>query len=128
MNKLAKSTNDLSRAVFFANISTLERIYPEIDKFDQYPEAKKDDYSDIFGPPDQTEELAKKIRSRYGDEDEDEESKEDEERGEEEDDDKEDEDDGDYRDKDRDDEDEDEGDDGSEDLDDFYQDQSDEEL
>jgi hypothetical protein len=151
MNKLSKSTNDLSRAVFFANISTLERIYPDIDidKFEkESPEPKKDDYSDIFGSPEQTEELAKKIRSRYGDEDEDEDEDEgkdddkdkdkekdkdkdkedeDEEDEDEEDEDKEDEDDGDYRNV-EDEEDENEGeygddiDEGYEDLDDFYRD------
>lgn len=73
MDKLSKSTNDLSRAVFFANISNLERISPEKDEVDQKsPEPEKDEFSDIFGSPDESEELAKKIRSRYGEEDEEE--------------------------------------------------------
>jgi hypothetical protein len=74
MNKLSKSKNDLSRAIFFANISVLDKITLDTEdrEFNQEPK-EKDDFSDIFGSPDPTQELAKKIRSKYGDEDQDEE-------------------------------------------------------
>lgn len=71
MDKLSNATNDLSRAIFFGNISSLERISPDKEDI-KSPESVKDDFSDIFGDQiDQTEELAKKIRTKYGEEDED---------------------------------------------------------
>lgn len=78
MNKLSKNENDISRALFFADISRFDKIIKRKSEEDQEDVVEpsmpkeKDIFDDIFGEQEDKEKdiLNKKIRARYGYEDE----------------------------------------------------------